>query len=304
MTRDVAFGFLFSLLLHGGVMWFMGHIRHEVVPPEPLPAVLNLYVSKPSPSGKPAAPSGKKAQTTPNNRQTALQKATLQPEQRSAEMVRMKPATQTTPPKARVAAPEPILKTPKIQSNLQSKNLVRRGPQKRKTRLATVKKTGPLDIQQPSPQSLERSDQWTPPIAKHKDTDQIVPLKQTPGGVPHHPGVEKRSGTERQAYAPDRGGGGVVEATPNYAVNPKPPYPRLAIRRGYEGTVTLLVEVLEDGSVREVEIFRSSGYSVLDRSALKSVRKWRFIPGRRAEKAVTMKVRVPVVFRLKKGRNG
>jgi protein TonB len=142
------------------------------------------------------------------------------------------------------------------------------------------------------------------PIPIHGLIEQNAPLEETLGGMRPLSEEDKGIGTGLQAYAPDRGTNKVVEAKPNYAINPKPLYPKRAIRRGYEGTVTLLVEVLSNGSVRYVEIVGSSGYPILDRSAQKTVRKWRFIPGKRGEEPVTMKVKVPVVFRLKKARDG
>jgi protein TonB len=101
---------------------------------------------------------------------------------------------------------------------------------------------------------------------------------------------------EKEGLAPV--GADLREAVPDYAVNPEPVYPRLAIRRNYEGTVLLMVEVLSDGSVREVRVLESSGHAILDRSALNAVQKWRFKPGTRGGKPVIMNVKVPVVFRL------
>jgi TonB family protein len=275
-----------------------------MVPPEPLPTVLNVYVSRFAVSGKPTAPSSQNAQTLPKNRQRALQTATPKTEKRTLHMVKRQATIRTNPPKEKLTDPKPIFRIPKIQNTVQSESPVRRQPLEPNMPLATAKNNRPSRMERPRSQSLKNADRRTPPIATPENTLPIVPLGQTSGGLPHPSGTEKRPGTERQARAPDWIGSPVVQAEPNYAVNPKPPYPRLAIRRGYEGTVTLLIEVLADGSVREVEILSSSGYSILDRSALKTVRKWRFIPGRRGQKPVTTKVKVPVVFRLKKPKNG
>jgi len=115
---------------------------------------------------------------------------------------------------------------------------------------------------------------------------------------------EDGSGTVGEVHAPGGGDDQIIEAVPDYAVNPRPLYPRRAVLRGQEGTVTLLVEVLPDGSAGEVDIFASSGHIILDRSALKAVRKWRFKPGTKMGKPLTMRVKVPVVFRLKGDSNG
>jgi periplasmic protein TonB len=79
----------------------------------------------------------------------------------------------------------------------------------------------------------------------------------------------------------------------------EPIYPASAIRAGHEGTVLLSLEVLDHGRVGEVRLLQSSGYVKLDESALREARKWRFIPGRRDGRAVTLWKQVPVTFELK-----
>lgn len=98
-------------------------------------------------------------------------------------------------------------------------------------------------------------------------------------------------------------GGGVwspkdAEAVPRYGDNARPAYPPLARLRGYQGVVVLFVEVLVDGRVGQVGIRRSAGHEILDRAALEAVRAWRFEPGRKEGRAVTMSVEVPVRFVL------
>lgn len=96
---------------------------------------------------------------------------------------------------------------------------------------------------------------------------------------------------------PDRRGDSVL-AIPQEG-NPKPPYPELAWRRGYEGTVRLKVEVLASGRVGRIWVKESSGYEILDRSALKTIQDWRFIPARFGGIPVKSTVIVPVTFKLK-----
>lgn len=81
--------------------------------------------------------------------------------------------------------------------------------------------------------------------------------------------------------------------------NPKPAYPELARKRGQEGTVRLLVSVNEQGQVDEITITQSSGWPMLDAAALKTVRRWRFVPAMRTGIPITDKVIVPVRFALK-----
>ena len=91
----------------------------------------------------------------------------------------------------------------------------------------------------------------------------------------------------------------IREARPIYRNNPRPQYPRLARKRGYEGTVVLEVLVDERGRVGDLRVFTSSGYTSLDRAAVASVEKWLFEPGARGDESVAMWVRIPVRFELK-----
>jgi protein TonB len=90
----------------------------------------------------------------------------------------------------------------------------------------------------------------------------------------------------------------IRKAKPMYRRNPPPRYPRLARKRKYQGIVILEVFVNQDGSVGDIKVFKSSGYAILDKSALRSVRKWDFEPGKRGDKKVGMWVRTPVRFQL------
>lgn len=97
-------------------------------------------------------------------------------------------------------------------------------------------------------------------------------------------------------------GGTTLSARPDYGVNPKPPYPLLARRRGEQGVVLLRVHVRADGGVVTAEIKQSSGSSLLDDAALQTVRvSWRFLPARLGEVSVESWVEVPIRFVLGEG---
>lgn len=86
---------------------------------------------------------------------------------------------------------------------------------------------------------------------------------------------------------------------PAYLRNPAPSYPKSAKRRRLEGVVELKVQVSADGSVLSLSIFKSCGHNALDRSALQTVRNWRFLPAKRNGKAVNSDVIVPIRFQLR-----
>jgi protein TonB len=84
----------------------------------------------------------------------------------------------------------------------------------------------------------------------------------------------------------------------DYLDNPKPRYPHASRRLGEEGKVVLRVFVSADGDAKRVEVKHSSGFQRLDQAAEQAVARWRFVPARRGEQAMTAWVVVPIVFSL------
>ncbi len=64
----------------------------------------------------------------------------------------------------------------------------------------------------------------------------------------------------------------------SWAGNAPPAYPAMARRLGEEGEVYLDVQVGPAGNVLEVRLKKSSGSSLLDQTAIETVKKWRFTP--------------------------
>tara|TARA_B100000700_G_scaffold275474_1_gene321325 strand:- start:956 stop:1645 length:690 start_codon:yes stop_codon:yes gene_type:complete len=58
----------------------------------------------------------------------------------------------------------------------------------------------------------------------------------------------------------------------------KPEYPKLALRRGYEGILKLKVLIAKNGDVINVKIIKSTGYKVLDKSGIEAAKKSKFYP--------------------------
>ena len=105
--------------------------------------------------------------------------------------------------------------------------------------------------------------------------------------------AERRPGEEKAAVVTDQ------KAIPAYRHNEQPHYPVMAKRRGYQGEVVLHVLVDSRGSVSEIEIKATSGHSILDRTALATVKRWQFFPATIGGKPVAMWVDVPIDFRLR-----
>ena len=93
-------------------------------------------------------------------------------------------------------------------------------------------------------------------------------------------------------------GGGHRDGKPSHLKNPAPPYPLEARRLGQEGLVVLVVRIDPTGCPTRVELGQSSGFPLLDDSALKTVRRWRFRPRRVAGMAAESVIEVPIRFIL------
>lgn len=113
----------------------------------------------------------------------------------------------------------------------------------------------------------------------------------TPPAVTHTVAKDDKSATTPTSHV-------IQEARPLYLENPPPHYPLVARKRKYEGMVMLDVFVDKAGRVADARIFKTCGYAVLDKAALKSVTDWKFEPARRGKTAVSRWVRVPIRFRL------
>ncbi|MDI6741474.1 MAG: energy transducer TonB [Smithella sp.] len=90
-----------------------------------------------------------------------------------------------------------------------------------------------------------------------------------------------------------------VIAYPLYKENSPPEYPAIARVRGYEGIVLVSAQILPDGRVGDVRIRKSSGYSILDQSAVQAVKPWKFEPAKKAGNPFTAWVELPIRFILR-----
>jgi TonB family protein len=91
---------------------------------------------------------------------------------------------------------------------------------------------------------------------------------------------------------------GNVIAYPLYKENTPPVYPEMARARGYEGIVLVFAEILPDGRVGKIKIGKSSGYAILDQSAIRAVKPWKFEPAKKSGNPFTAWVELPIKFIL------
>ena len=171
------------------------------------------------------------------------------------------------------AVKKPEKKTPNVKMN----------PEKQQQPTEPEKPTPPDQTPPPPPESVpdEFSQGNDAPVSPPQEETTAFDTAAT-GPVPSQPALPS-----------------VIEAAlPEYSKNPPISYPKRARRKRYEGTVLLEVLVNRNGKVDELRILASSGYAILDRSAVKSVKTWSFKPAKKGNDTVDMWVQVPVRFEL------
>jgi periplasmic protein TonB len=77
-----------------------------------------------------------------------------------------------------------------------------------------------------------------------------------------------------------------------------PKYPVQAVRERMEGKVILKVLVGLEGEPEEISLEKSSGYELLDRSAITAVKSWTFIAGVKRGIVTRSYLLVPIEFTL------
>jgi len=188
-------------------------------------------------------------------------------------------AQQSQPEKEQESAPKIALEQKPVKETIKNQREVKKKTQKQTTKNDTNTNSKSKQVSDSKDKSENKSKGQT-------ETASIEP---------------KGSDTIGQPEASGTAGYNTELAYPDYNHNPKPKYPKVARKRGYEGEVKLKVFVLADGRVGKIEVIRPSGHEILDQSALKAVRDWVFVPGRENGKEISSWVTVPITFQLKSG---
>ncbi|MDO8767886.1 MAG: TonB family protein [Burkholderiaceae bacterium] len=149
--------------------------------------------------------------------------------------------------------------------------------------------TKPAPVSQPAPRLLAVPDAAPSPIAPAPQA--LAPVAPS---VPFVPAVPVVAVPAPAAPAKVE----LPSSDADYLSNPKPPYPPMSKRLGEQGKTVVRVLIGIDGLPQKAELRQSSGFERLDQSALATVMKWRYVPGKRGGVPETMWFNVPVSFVL------
>lgn len=182
-----------------------------------------------------------------------------------------------------------------------------------KTEQAKSKQAKPVLKKEPAPKKVAPK---IPEEKAPKTTVKKTARKSTDNTEQHNPVAANTSTTAADSSATTQSAGGAPNTAsraaqastaqargsssePRFRVPPSAPeYPKASRMRRQEGTVLLEVKLGTQGEQLQVVLLKSSGFPLLDRSALKAVKGWQFLPQEINGQGVSHVVRIPVRFEL------
>lgn len=204
----------------------------------------------------------------------------------------VQPAPQKTEPKKAVepsAAPAKAAETAKTE---QAKPVLKKEPAPKKVAPKIPEEKAPKKtVKKTERKSTDNTEQHNRVAASSSATAaNKSATTQSAGGAPN---TASRAAPASTAQA--RGS----SSEPRFRVPPSAPeYPKASRMRRQEGTVLLEVKLGTQGEQLQVVLLKSSGFPLLDRSALKAVKGWQFLPQEINGQGVSHVVRIPVRFEL------
>ena len=149
---------------------------------------------------------------------------------------------------------------------------------------------------------LQGSDARQTQLAAHPATAAPGLLAATRRWPSRHVAERPRANDHPQTHAKAAAirGRKKVSIPADYAAsNHKPHYPLLAIKHEEQGTVILRILVQPDGTPGDIKLQRSSGYPLLDTSAMAAVRQWRFQPATLNQQPIAEWYQLSIPFQLR-----
>jgi periplasmic protein TonB len=135
-------------------------------------------------------------------------------------------------------------------------------------------------------------------ITASEQTPAIVTAKYDASAAGTNQHLLNINGAPANRSAGNTSGIDTLIAYPLYKENSPPVYPEVARVRGYEGIVLVSAEILPNGRVGNAKIRKSSGYAILDQSAIEAVKPWKFEPAKKGGSPFTVWVDLPIKFIL------
>ena len=161
---------------------------------------------------------------------------------------------------------------------------------------ASKPKTNP----KPKPKKIAAAKEKLPDAGDIEQLIKSQPAKLVSKSVKYQPEQQTAQTVSSAMMLPPAGSTSAKDNFPESdSHNPSPEYPEMAVFLGYQGTAVIRIKVSAQGVSKGVEILRSSGHKILDESAAKALKKWRF-PQRKhdSDKPMTDSVIISVIYIL------
>lgn len=78
-------------------------------------------------------------------------------------------------------------------------------------------------------------------------------------------------------------------------------YPKLAVRRNWQGKVLLSLRVSSSGNIENIQLKKSSGYNVLDQAAINALHKMKNLPHISSWLSSDIELQLPITYNLIEG---
>ncbi|MEZ9832913.1 TonB family protein [Vibrio breoganii] len=166
-----------------------------------------------------------------------------------------------------------------------------------------LKKETPKPVTKPKKVVKKKSTPATPIEPRPAKTavgEPEKPIEPTPKEAP----VEDKAETETET--PQTASTNAATASkpkmvekPTFSAKPTPvSYPRLAQKRGWQGSTLVEIWIDEDGEQIKQTVVNSSGHKLLDEAALNAVSEWQFQHRNEQGQRIAYRVQVPINFQL------
>lgn len=153
----------------------------------------------------------------------------------------------------------------------------------------------PATVAKPKPAKIAKPVATTP--AKPQSTQKPVTEPIEP--ITHNEVAREVSPTQPSEASKGISSQPILLDKPAFVSAPvQPRYPRIAQKRGIEGTVMYEIWLDEQGRQIKQQLISSSGTELLDQSALEAIKQWQFSPRILDGAPVAHRVHIPVRFKL------
>jgi len=142
-------------------------------------------------------------------------------------------------------------------------------------------KSEPKPIEKPKANKIPSAKQKLPDVVDIEHLLKSRPAKVVSKSVKYQPDQQTAQTVSSVMMMPPRGSSSAKDNFPvSDSHNPSPEYPEMAIFLGYQGAAVIRIKVSAQGESKGVEVLHSSGHKMLDESATKALKKWRFTPSK------------------------